>query len=796
MTSAPVPTRMVLTPGAAAVDTSATTQFQSAVSWSDSAQHPAQVTYTATGGTISSAGLYHSGAQGGQFRVVAICDCGLTDTAIVTVAAQQTAATRAILTVVVSGLPVGAQAAVTVTGPGGYSRVATGSLTLDSLLPGDYSVQAGGVTAAPTSYTAAPSTQPETLAAGDNKNVQVTYSAVPSTDLPPHPRVWMTPARLVQLKAQAAANTHRWQVVKQAADASLAKGAHYDSADEFYLPALCAVYLGTGNQAYATRAGVIMAASANETNLLQDDSGYAYRFNLPDFIMGLDWCYAGLTVPQRQQTATWLMNRADWVWPETNSSRVNGWGLWPSNNYYWGFMMTGPAALAAAGDDTGTNPISGTNRPAYHRALAMTHWNSAAVPYFLGEGAGGAWDEGTGYGVGSAWYLGRFTDAFATAGAPISNDWLTAAVEWMMESTMPGGVYKAPLGDQARESTASEYAYDRAAMLDVLASVSGNSQIASQVQYWLNWIGNVPTSETGTAVATDELIHYNPAQSVAADLSGLPKDYLSAGPGYFVYRQSWTDPASTVMVFQAGSVGDGHNSLNGNGLMIWKGSSWISATGNIYSQSGIENGTANYDNLTIGDSGQVLYGGNDARITDKQVSDQLVVLRGQAGNTYGHPPGIGNGRNVATDYARTVAYLPQQDAFVIVDRATAVLPSQQKVWRWQMQGTPQVSGNTFTLANPTGNGYCAGSVLLPTNAVIGTQTFNLGLGGATSSHAVTVSIPTGHATDLVVTVLQCSSTPVSPVVATVTDGASETDVTVGSTQLAIPHDETQAVHLQ
>jgi hypothetical protein len=793
----PVATGMVLTPGTTELDTTSTTQFQATVSWSDSTQHPSQVNYTATGGTISTGGLYQAGNTSGQFLVVATCDCGPVDTARISVQAPQAVPDRAILTVVVSGLPPGASAAVTVSGPGGYSHAVTGSQTLDSLQPGDYSVEADGVTT-PAAYAASSTTQSTTLVAGDNKNVVVTYSvsAPPSTDLGAHPRVWMTPARLTLLRTQAAANSSRWRVIKSTADASVAKGTTVVGGDEFSLPALCAAYLATGAQGYATRAGLVIAGTANEGNTLQGDSGYAYRFNLPDFIMGLDWCYNGLTVAQRHQAATWLMNRADWVWPETNPSRNGGWGLWPSNNYYWGFMMTGPAALAAAGDDTGSSAISGTNRPAFHRALAMTHWNTVAVPYFAGEGAGGAWDEGTGYGVGSSWYLGRFVDAFATAGAPINSDWLNAALQWMIESTMPGGAYKAPLGDQARVSDGSEYAYDRDAMLDILAGSNANPLLASQVQYWLNWIGQVPTSETGTGLATDEFIHYNPTQSVAGDLTGLPKDYLAAGPGYFVYRQSWTDPKSTVMVYQAGIVGDGHNSLNGNGLMIWKGSSWISATGNIYSASGIEQGTRNYDNLTVGDSGQSLYGGNDAHITDKQVSDQLVVIRSQAKDTYGHPAGVAGGRNIVSDYARTVAYLPQQDVFVIVDRATAVHPSDQKVWRWQMKGTPQVSGNTFTLSNPTNNGFCAGTVLLPTDAALGTQSFNLGGGGAQSSSAVTVSIPPGRATDLVVTVLQCGSTPVAAVVATVNDTATETDVTVGSATLAIPHSEALTVRLQ
>jgi hypothetical protein len=611
-----------------------------------------------------------------------------------------------------------------------------------------------------------------------------------TSPLPAHPRVWMTPTRLAQLKAQATANTSRWQVVKAVADASVARGATYASPDEWALPALCATYLGTGTAAYATRAGVILAASATEANNVQGDSGYAYRFNLPDYIMALDWCYAGLTVAQRHQAATWLMNRADWVWPETNPSRTGGWGLWPSNNYYWGFMMTGPAAIAAAGDDTITTaPVSGPDRPAYHRALAMQHWNLVAVPYLAGEGAGGAWDEGTNYGAGSQWSLGRFVDAYATSGTPIANSWLSDALRWGFASMMPGGKFKAPFGDQARESDAAEYQYDRDAALDLLGAVN-DPTLAAQVQTYLGMIGNVPTSDDGTAKGTDELIHFNPGAASAQDLSALPKCFLAAGAGYSVCRTSWTDPNALAWTFQAGNVGDGHNSLAANSLMIWSNGGWVTATANIYSASGIEQDSKNYNTMTIGDSGQKLYGGNNATLVERQVSDSLVVLRAQAGNTYGYPWGTAYGRSIATDYLRTVVFVAPS-TFVIVDHATAYDSTKQKVWRWQMHGTPTIAGNTFSLANDAGTAKCAGMVLLLA-VTLGIQSMIDASGNPIGSHAVTVSPVGQRPTDLVVTVLQCGA----PQAATASDGAAATTIMVGTRRVTVPHDPTAAVTSQ
>jgi hypothetical protein len=70
------------------------------------------------------------------------------------------------LVVTVSGLPTGASANVTVTGPGGFSRTVTATTTLTQLSAGAYTVAASDVTLDGSTYSGAPSTQTYQLAAG------------------------------------------------------------------------------------------------------------------------------------------------------------------------------------------------------------------------------------------------------------------------------------------------------------------------------------------------------------------------------------------------------------------------------------------------------------------------------------------------------------------------------------------------------------------------------------------------------------------------------------------------------
>ena len=63
------------------------------------------------------------------------------------------------LVVTVSGLPIGATANVTVTGPGGFSRTVTATTTLTQLSAGAYTVAASDVTLDGPTYSGAPSSQ-------------------------------------------------------------------------------------------------------------------------------------------------------------------------------------------------------------------------------------------------------------------------------------------------------------------------------------------------------------------------------------------------------------------------------------------------------------------------------------------------------------------------------------------------------------------------------------------------------------------------------------------------------------
>lgn len=82
--------------------------------------------------------------------------------------------------VVIVGLPVGAEAAVTVGNSAGFNRSVSSNATLDGLAPGEYVIGAEALSAGPYTFAPAQATQVATVAAGGLVRVTIRYDAVTS----------------------------------------------------------------------------------------------------------------------------------------------------------------------------------------------------------------------------------------------------------------------------------------------------------------------------------------------------------------------------------------------------------------------------------------------------------------------------------------------------------------------------------------------------------------------------------------------------------------------------------------
>jgi hypothetical protein len=133
--------------------------------------------YTLSTGEVNSGGTNYLAAPGSQ--PVAVVAGATTPAGVTYVASTGSLA----LTIV--GLPTGAAAAVTVSGPNGFNQSVTDSRTFTDLGPGSYQIVSAQVNAGGTPYTSTLPTQTVTVALGAVASAQVTYVAgnSPSLDL-------------------------------------------------------------------------------------------------------------------------------------------------------------------------------------------------------------------------------------------------------------------------------------------------------------------------------------------------------------------------------------------------------------------------------------------------------------------------------------------------------------------------------------------------------------------------------------------------------------------------------------
>ena len=134
-------TQLILNPSSTSLAIRATQQFTVSGSWSDGSSTPPAVTYTATGGTITTGGLYTAGSVAGTYRVIAVQTGGTrADTSVVTIVAPTL--TRLTVSPKTASLATGGTQQFTWSASGG--TISTSGLYTAGSVAGTYRVIASG----------------------------------------------------------------------------------------------------------------------------------------------------------------------------------------------------------------------------------------------------------------------------------------------------------------------------------------------------------------------------------------------------------------------------------------------------------------------------------------------------------------------------------------------------------------------------------------------------------------------------------------------------------------------------
>lgn len=561
-----------------------------------------------------------------------------------------------------------------------------------------------------------------------------------------HPRIWLTPSTLTQLRAQAAANSPRWVALKNAVDSS--------STPDWGVGIMnyALAYQVSGDPTYADKAIALMQISVNDgLNAITPDSGYQCRNLLPGMAVGYDWCYNRLTPAQRSQFQAQMEQWAEWVWPETNSSRSSAWGVDnPGNNYFHGFMFTWMVGLALAGDSP---------KATSYIDLALQKWSSMVTPYLATTGAGGYLLEGTNYGTSSTrymfWYLAAHTTATGQnlLSAP-GFSWARDAVIARLYLTGPMMDRLYPGGDQARESSAALSDYDRTPML--VAQASMDPTTAGYAKWWLDHTN--PNQNLWKFTQWEEFLWYQNSLTGIDYTQTLPTGYWSSGAGWLTSRSGW-DTSATQVSMMVGPTLESHQDRAQNGFQIFRGE-WLAISAKLTSHSGLIQEASANNSLTIGGNEQ-FYGQNTARVLHFADTPRYAYFSGQAASAYNK-----GSVNLMNDFRRDLLFL-KPGIIVVFDHVDATDPTMVKRWHLNTLNDPTVGGNSYRTS--AGGSNLFGTTLLPQGFSLSKQPQNNGSSGQLTSWRIDVAAPPGNNVDHFLNVLEAVSasqttpTPVSSV---------------------------------
>ncbi len=297
---------------------------------------------------------------------------------------------------------------------------------------------------------------------------------------------------------------------------------------------------------------------------------------ISDLSLTLDTCASMIGEAQR---ARWSAYAEQTIWNVWNhgqakwGSNPHPWTGWstdnPGNNYYYSFLEATMYWALASGSQKWMDELRNKRLPPLRAYFARLK--------------GGGSSEGTGYGTAhmrlfSVYLLWR--DATGEDLANVSSHASDSIAYWV-HATVPTLDRFAPIGDQSRNSVPELYDYHRRLMLEA-RQLSKDETLRSNATWWLNHI-SVPQMSAGFNSRYD----LYPAGETGTPPSSLV--YYAEGTGHLFARSDWERDAMWLS-FVAGAYNESHAHQDQGGFTLFA-RDWLAVTENIWSHSGIQQGT-------------------------------------------------------------------------------------------------------------------------------------------------------------------------------------------------------------
>ena len=422
---------------------------------------------------------------------------------------------------------------------------------------------------------------------------------------------------------------------------------------------------------------------------------------ISDLSLTLDTCAQGITPEQRQRWSAYA-EQAVWnVWHHIRANwgnRPHPWTGWstdnPGNNYYYSFLEATMYWALASGSGTWMAELRDEKLP--------------PLQAYFSRLAGGGSSEGTGYGAAhmrlfSVYRLWRDATGEDLANA---NPHVTDSIRYWVHATVPTLDRFAPIGDQSRNSVPELYDYHRRVVLEARA-LTRDAAARETASWWLNNI-SIPRMTAGFNARHDLL---------PAGEGGTPPDELlhhAEGTGHLFARTGW-DKDAMWMAFVAGPYNESHAHQDQGAFTLFA-RDWLAVTENIWSHSGIQQGTDVHNVVRFERSDP------DARQCHAPVGDRVVHQCEPTRSSMTVTPGAAgsftavadltpaySGNPAVREWKRSLDFSNRR--LTVRDRFT-LGPGARAVFQVNVPIEPQISGREATA------GRLRVRVLEPANAVL------------------------------------------------------------------------------
>lgn len=344
--------------------------------------------------------------------------------------------------------------------------------------------------------------------------------------------------------------------------------------------------------------------------------------------MTLDTCRADIDDARRQRWSAYA-GQAVWnVWHNLRAhwgGRPHPWTGWstdnPGNNYYYSFVEATLYWALASGDNDWMRALHDEKMPALQAYFA-------ALP-------GGGSREGTGYGAAHMRLFALYRLWRDATGDDIANANRHAddSIEYWVHATVPTLDRFAPIGDQSRSSIPELYDYHRRLVLEARALSKDPARQA--LASW--WLHHIAVAQMGSGFNT--LHDLLPAG--AADAPAPTALFHHAeGTGHLFARSGW-DRDAMWLAFVAGPFDESHAHEEQGGFTLFA-RDWLTVTENIWTHSGIQQGTATHNVLRFergATDGDVLHQRrpSTSRMTVTPGADGALRAVADLADAYGSP---------------------------------------------------------------------------------------------------------------------------------------------------------------